>query len=87
MTAKTSGRPFIGATLRGYIAPECADGGPFHAVAEEAIPFRYIAEAIGRRINLPTKSIAPMRPQDISVPLRCPLGAMVPFQIYEPGSA
>jgi nucleoside-diphosphate-sugar epimerase len=33
------------------------NGGPFHAVAEEGIPFRRIAEAIGRRLDLPAKSI------------------------------
>jgi nucleoside-diphosphate-sugar epimerase len=36
-----------------------AEGGPFHAVAEEGVPFRRIAEAIGRRLSLPVTSIAP----------------------------
>jgi nucleoside-diphosphate-sugar epimerase len=36
-----------------------AAGGPFHAVAEAGIPFRRIAEAIGRRLDLPVKSVAP----------------------------
>jgi nucleoside-diphosphate-sugar epimerase len=31
----------------------------YHAVAEEGVPMRAIAEAIGRRLNLPVKSIAP----------------------------
>jgi nucleoside-diphosphate-sugar epimerase len=31
----------------------------YHAVAEEGVPMRGIAEAIGRRLKLPVKSIAP----------------------------
>jgi nucleoside-diphosphate-sugar epimerase len=31
----------------------------YHAVAEEGVPIRAIAEAIGRRLDLPVKSIAP----------------------------
>jgi nucleoside-diphosphate-sugar epimerase len=34
-------------------------GGPFHAVAEEGIPFRQIAEVIGRRLNLPVVALSP----------------------------
>ena len=33
-------------------------GGPFHAVADEGIPFRQIAEAIGRQIDVPAKPIS-----------------------------
>ncbi|MFJ4633450.1 SDR family oxidoreductase [Streptomyces sp. NPDC088847] len=32
-------------------------GTPLHAVAEEGVPFRHIAEAIGRRLELPTVSV------------------------------
>lgn len=32
-------------------------GAKYHAVAEEGVPMRDIAEAIGRRLNLPVKSI------------------------------
>ncbi|MDO7885923.1 SDR family oxidoreductase [Hymenobacter cheonanensis] len=36
-----------------------AQGGPFHAVAEEGIPFKAIAEAIGQLLNLPVVSQSP----------------------------
>ena len=36
-----------------------AAGGPFHAVAEEGIPFRQIAEVIGRHFQLPVVSLSP----------------------------
>ena len=35
----------------------------YHAVAEEGVSMRDIAEAIGRRLNLPVKSIAPEEAQ------------------------
>jgi len=35
-----------------------AQGGPFHAVAEEGIPYRQIAEAIGRQLQLPVVSFS-----------------------------
>ena len=33
--------------------------GPYHAVAEESIPFRDIAEAVGRGLGLPVVSLSP----------------------------
>jgi nucleoside-diphosphate-sugar epimerase len=36
-----------------------ARGEAYHAVAEEGVPFREIAEAIGRQLDLPAKSLTP----------------------------
>ena len=42
------------------LALECGVGGEaYHAIAEEGVPFRRIAEAIGRQLGLPSRSIAP----------------------------
>ena len=41
-----------------------ATGGPFHATAEEGVPFRDIAEIIGRRLNIPVVSISPEKAAD-----------------------
>jgi nucleoside-diphosphate-sugar epimerase len=38
-------------------------GAKYHAVAEEGVPMRDIAQAIGRRLKLPVKSIAPEETQ------------------------
>ena len=42
---------FCLALLRG------AEGGPFHAVADEGVPYRLIAEAIGRQMGVPPRSL------------------------------
>ena len=36
-----------------------ARGGPFHAVADEGVPFRQIAEAVGEQLGVPTRSVSP----------------------------
>ncbi len=36
-----------------------AQGGPFHAVADEGVPYRQIAEAIGGQLGLPVRSVSP----------------------------
>ncbi len=35
-----------------------AQGGPFHAVADEGVPFRQIAEAMGKQLGVPTRSLS-----------------------------
>ncbi len=35
-----------------------AQGGPFHAVADEGVPFRQIAQAIGEQLGVPTRSLS-----------------------------
>ena len=41
------------------LALERSADGPFHAVAEEGVPLKAIAEVIGRRLNLPVVSKSP----------------------------
>jgi nucleoside-diphosphate-sugar epimerase len=41
-----------------------AASGPFHAIAEEGVPFKAIAEVIGRRLNIPVVSKSPEEAAD-----------------------
>ena len=34
-------------------------GGPFHAVADEGVPYRRIAEAVGGQLGVPVESVSP----------------------------
>ncbi len=40
-----------------------AEGGPFHAIGDEGIPFREIAAAIGRLLDVPVASVKPEEAQ------------------------
>jgi nucleoside-diphosphate-sugar epimerase len=42
-------------------------GASYHAVSEEGVPVREIAEAIGRRLKMPVVSKSPKTPPVISV--------------------
>jgi nucleoside-diphosphate-sugar epimerase len=47
------------ARLARLAVEEAPAGSVLHAVGDEAVPFRDIAEAIGRGLGVPTASIAP----------------------------
>ena len=45
--------------MYGLALGRAAQGEAYHAIAEEGVPFRQIAEAIGRQIGVPAKSLTP----------------------------
>lgn len=47
------------ARVYGLALEHGAGGEAYHAIAEQGVPFRRIAEAIGRQLGLPSRSIAP----------------------------
>ncbi|MDR3537082.1 MAG: SDR family oxidoreductase [Acetobacteraceae bacterium] len=73
-----------------------AEVGPFHAVGEDGIAFLQIAAAIGRRLDLPLKSISPDGAAEHFGPMAIPVGgngpvstdrtrALLGWQPREPG--
>jgi nucleoside-diphosphate-sugar epimerase len=52
------------ARLYRMVIEKAEPGAKYHAVAEEGVPLKDIAEAIGRRLEIPVKSIAPEEAQD-----------------------
>lgn len=49
------------ATVFRLAAERAVPGSRYHAVAEEGVPYRGIAEVIGRRLGIPTVSLSPLR--------------------------
>ncbi len=61
-TAPTAGPPCIGSIRRACSVSrleQAPAGSTLHAVAEEGVPFRDIAEVIGRHLDIPVVSVAP----------------------------
>ena len=46
-----------------------AQGGPFHAVADEGVPYRHIAEAVGGQLGVPVRSVSGQEADDHFGPL------------------
>lgn len=50
---------FDAALLYRLVAEQATKGARFHAVAEEAVNFKAIAEVIGKQLNIPVVSVSP----------------------------
>ena len=64
------------ATLFRLAVESAPAGTPLHAVAEEGVPFRDIAEAIGRQLKLPAVSLTPEEACEHFVSFLAPLVAL-----------
>lgn len=55
---------FDAARLYRLLVEKDPASGAYHGVAEEGVPFRDIAQLIGRRLNLPVASVTPEQAPD-----------------------
>ena len=55
--AGADGTLLAAARVFGLARERKAQGGPFHAVADQGVSFKQIAEAIGRQLGIPARSL------------------------------
>ena len=61
-------------------------GSALHAVAEEGVPIRQVAEVIGRHLDVPVAPIAPEQLPSTSDSCQCSLALMHRYRAPSPGS-